>query len=116
MKLIASITLIVVFIFGVIKMREVSSEIKNSWFRELSNSNKLKVTSKVKDNWKKTIILLAITIAAMLILVSLFIGKTHNNDNLISICMLVVSIIVLLFIIYYNKQFKKDLNNFKNQI
>ena len=115
MKFIASISLIAVFIFGIIKMREASSEIKSIWFRELSNSNKLKVTSKVKENWKKTIIL-AITIAAMLIIISLFIGKTHNNDNLVSIVMLIVSIIVLFFIIYYNKKFKKELNNFKNQI
>ena len=116
MKFIASISLIAVFIFGIIKMRKASSEIKSIWFRELSNSNKLKVTSKVKENWKKTIILLAITIAAMLIIISLFIGKTHNNDNLVSIVMLIVSIIVLFFIIYYNKKFKKELNNFKNQI
>ena len=51
MKFIASISLIAVFIFGIIKMREASSEIKSIWFRELSNSNKLKVTSKEEYCW-----------------------------------------------------------------
>ena len=78
MKFIASISLIAVFIFGIIKMREASSEIKSIWFRELSNSNKLKVTSKVKEIFRE------LSKKPRFVFNKLFSIKKHNKQEVVT--------------------------------
>ena len=109
MKIINLLLLIAVFIFGVIQMRKSSSIIKTDWFKSLSYNKKLQTTSKIKSNWKTSIILLAIIVCAMLILISSFIGKTHYYENIINISILIVSGVVAIFLIINNKKLSKDI-------
>ena len=85
MKIINILLLVSVFIFGIIQMRKSSSIIRTDWFKNLSYNEKLTITAEIKDNWKTSIILLAIIVCAMLILISSFIGKTHYYENIINI-------------------------------
>ena len=109
MKIINVLLLIAVFIFGVIQMRKSSSIIKTDWFKSLSYNEKLKITSKIKSNWKTSIILLAIIVCAMLILISSFIGKTNYYENIINILILIISVIVIIFLIINNKKLSNDI-------
>ena len=70
MKIINILLLVSVFIFGIIQMRKSSSIIRTDWFKNLSYNEKLTITAEIKDNWKTSIILLAIIVCAMLILIS----------------------------------------------
>ena len=111
MKIINLLLLIAVFIFGVIQMRKSSSIIKTDWFKSLSYNEKLKITSKIKSNWKTSIILLAIIVCAMLILISSFIGKTNYYENIINILILIISVIVTIFLIINNQKLEKNIKN-----
>lgn len=109
MKIINVLLLISVFIFGIIQMRKSSSIIKTDWFRNLSYNQKIETTSKIKSNWKTSIILLAIIVCAMLILISSFIGKTHYYENIINVLILIISIIVTILLIINNKKLSNDI-------
>ncbi|MDU2489079.1 MAG: hypothetical protein E7D27_00625 [Clostridium celatum] len=109
MKIINLLLLISVFIFGIIQMRKSSSIIKTDWFKNLSYNEKIEITSKIKSNWKTSIILLAIIVCAMLILISSFIGKTHYYENIINVLILIISIIVTIFLIINNKKLSNDI-------
>lgn len=109
MKIINLLLLISVFIFGIIQMRKSSSIIKTDWFKNLSYNEKIETTSKIKSNWKTSIILLAIIVCAMLILISSFIGKTHYYENIINVLILIISIIVTIFLIINNKKLSNDI-------
>lgn len=111
MKIINLLLLIAVFIFGVIQMRKSSSIIKTDWFKSLSYNEKLETTSKIKSNWKTSIILLAIIVCAMLILISSFIGKTHYYENIINILILIVEVIVTIFLVINNQKLEKNIKN-----
>ncbi|MBM6820821.1 MULTISPECIES: hypothetical protein [Clostridia] len=111
MKIINLLLLIAVFIFGVIQMRKSSSIIKTDWFKSLSYNEKLETTSKIKSNWKTSIILLAIIVCAMLILISSFIGKTHYYENTINILILIVGVIVTIFLVINNQKLEKNIKN-----
>lgn len=109
MKIINVLLLISVFIFGIIQMRKSSSIIRTDWFRNLSYNQKIETTSKIKSNWKTSIILLAIIVCAMLILISSFIGKTHYYENIINVLILIISIIVTILLIINNKKLSNDI-------
>lgn len=109
MKIINIIILISVFILGIIKMRKSSSIIRSDWFKTLSYDDKIKIVAKVKKNWKNTIFLLSIVVCAMLVLLSLFIGETHNYSGVVNILILVTSIVVAILIIMDNKSFNRDI-------
>lgn len=109
MKIINILLLIAVFIFGVIQMRKSSSIIKTDWFKSLSYNEKLKTTSKIKNNWKTSIILLAIIVCAMLILISSFIGKSNYYENIINVSILIINIIVTILLIVNNQKLLKDI-------
>ncbi len=109
MKIINLLLLISVFIFGIIQMRKSSSIIKTDWFKNLSYNEKIETTSKIKSNWKTSIILLAIIVCAMLILISSFIGKTHYYENIINVLILIIIIIVTIFLIINNKKLSNDI-------
>ena len=109
MKIINLLLLIAVFIFGVIQMRKSSSIIKTDWFKSLSYNEKLETTSKIKSNWKTSIILLAIVVCAMLILISSFIGKTHYYESTINMLILIINIVVTILLILNNQKLSKDI-------
>ena len=109
MKIINLLLLISVFIFGIIQMRKSSSIIKTDWFKSLSYNEKLEITSKIKSNWKTSIILLAIIVCAMLILISSFIGKTHYYENIINVLISIISIIVTILLIINNKKLSDNI-------
>ena len=109
MKIINILLLIAVFIFGVIQMRKSSSIIKTDWFKSLSYNEKLKTTSKIKNNWKTSIILLAIIVCEMLILISSFIGKSNYYENIINVSILIINIIVTILLIVNNQKLSKDI-------
>ena len=111
MKIVNILLLIAIFIFGIIQMRKSSSIIKTDWFKNLSYNEKIKTTSKIKSNWKTSIILLSIIVCAMLILISSFIGKTHYYENIINILIFITSVIVTIFLIINNQKLLKDLKN-----
>ena len=97
-------------------MKKISSILKTSFFKDLPYNDKIKITSMVKDNWKHTIIALAVIVCGILIVASSFIGKVHNYDTIINIAMIILSIVDSLFILYNNKKFNKNLNKFKAKI
>lgn len=109
MKIINILLLVSVFIFGIIQMRKSSSIIRTDWFKNLSYNEKLTITAEIKDNWKTSIILLAIIVCAMLILISSFIGKTHYYENIINIAIFIVSILVVVGLVINNRKFNKDI-------
>ncbi|MBP3915217.1 MULTISPECIES: hypothetical protein [unclassified Clostridium] len=109
MKIINILLLVSVFIFGIIQMRKSSSIIRTDWFKNLSYNEKLTITAEIKDNWKTSIILLAIIVCAMLILISSFIGKTHYYENIINISILIINIIVTILLIVNNQKLSKDI-------
>lgn len=109
MKIFNIIILIGVFIFGVYQMKISSSIIKTDWFKGLSYNERIKATSKIKGNWKVSILLLAVIVCEMLILISSFIGKTHYYENIINISMIVVSTIVTILLIINNQKLNKDI-------
>ena len=104
MRILNIVFLIIIFIFGVFQMRSSSSVLKTDWFKSLSYNEKINTTGKVKANWKRSIILLAITICEMLILISSFIGKNHNHEDIINI-----SAIVTISLIINNQKLNKEL-------
>ena len=109
MKIINILLLVSVFIFGIIQMRKSSSIIRTDWFKNLSYNEKLTITAEIKDNWKTSIILLAIIVCAMLILISSFIGKTHYYENIIYISILIINILVTILLIVNNQKLSKDI-------
>ena len=109
MKIINILLLVSVFIFGIIQMRKSSSIIRTDWFKNLSYNEKLTITAEIKDNWKTSIILLAIIVCAMLIFISSFIGKTHYYENIINISILIINIIVTILLIVNNQKLSKDI-------
>lgn len=109
MKITNILLLIAVFIFGIIQMRKSSSVIKTEWFKNLSYNEKLKITAKIKGNWKASIILLAIIVCTMLILISSFIGKIHYYENIINMLILIINIIVTILLIVNNQKLLKDI-------
>ena len=109
MKIINILLLVSVFIFGIIQMRKSSSIIRTDWFKNLSYNEKLTITAEIKDNWKTSIILLAIIVCAMLILISSFIGKTHYYENIVNIAIFIVSILVVVGLVINNRKFNKDI-------
>lgn len=109
MKIVNIILLIIIFIFGVFQMRSSSSVLKTDWFKKLTYNEKINTTGKVKANWKRSIILLAITVCEMLILISSFIGKNHNYENVINIVLLIISAIVTISLIVNNQKLNKEL-------
>lgn len=109
LRIINVLLLISVFLFGIFQMKKASSIIKCDWFKNLSYDEKLITTGKIKSNWKISIILLSIIVCEMLILISLFIGKTHYYENIINILILIVSIIVIFSLIINNKKLMKDI-------
>ena len=68
MRILNIVILIIIFIIGVLQMRSNSSILKTDWFKSLSYNEKINTTGKVKANWKRSIILLAITIFLILYL------------------------------------------------
>lgn len=109
MKIINIVLLIFVFIFGIFQMRKSSAIIKTEWFKDLSNNEKRLTTSKIKENWKISIILMSILVCEMLILISSFIGKTHYYENIINISILIINIIVTILLIVNNQKLSKDI-------
>lgn len=109
MKITNILLLIAVFIFGIIQMRKSSSVIKTEWFKNLSYNEKLKITTKIKYNWKASIILLSIIVCTMLILISSFIGKIHYYENVINMLILIINIIVTILLIVNNQKLSKDI-------
>ena len=109
MKILNILVLIAVFVFGIFQMQKSSSILKTDWFKSLSYNEKLETTSKVKGNWKTSIILLAILVCEMLILISSFIGKTHYYENIINISILIVSGVVAIFLVNNNQKLSKDI-------
>ena len=109
MKIINIVLLIFVFIFGIFQMRKSSAIIKTEWFKDLSNNEKRLTTSKIKENWKISIILMSILVCDMLILISSFIGKTHYYENIINIAIFIVSILVVVGLVINNRKFNKDI-------
>lgn len=111
MRILNIVFLIIIFIFGVFQMRSSSSVLKTDWFKSLSYNEKINTTGKVKANWKRSIILLAITVCEMLILISSFIGKNHNHEDIINIALLTISAIVTISLIINNQKLNKELKN-----
>ena len=109
MRILNIVFLIIIFIFGVFQMRSSSSVLKTDWFKSLSYNEKLKTTSKIKNNWKTSIILLAIIVCAMLILISSFIGKSNYYENIINVSILIINIIVTILLIVNNQKLLKDI-------
>lgn len=108
-KIINILLLISVFVFGIFQMKKASSIIKYDWFKNLSYDEKLITTSKIKSNWKISIILLSIIVCEMLILISSFIGKTNYYENTIDILISIVSIIVIVSLIINNQKLMNDI-------
>ena len=109
MRILNIVFLIIIFIFGVFQMRSSSSVLKTDGFKSLSYNEKINTTGKVKANWKRSIILLAITVCEMLILISSFIGKNHNHEDIINIALLTISAIVTISLIINNQKLNKEL-------
>lgn len=111
MKILNITLLISVFLFGIIQMKKSSSIIKTDWFKGLSYNEKIKITSKIKYNWKISIILLSIIICEMLILISSFIGKIHYYENVINMLILLTSIVITILLIINNQKLSNNIKN-----
>ena len=109
MRTLNIVVIILVFIFGIYQMRNASSVLNTDWFKNLNYNDKLKTTSIVKGNWKISIILLSIVVCEMLILISSFIGKNHNHEDIINIALLTISAIVTISLIINNQKLNKEL-------
>ena len=116
MGYISLIAVVVTLILGVIEMKKASAYIELDWYKSLGNQKKREMTSLIKNNWKTSIILIAINIGAGLVSVSTFMGKKNSNNTVVNISVIIVVAIVAVILILNNKKLATLIEKFRMKI
>lgn len=106
------VTIIFVFIVGIIFMKKATSILEVEKFKKLSYTDKVEVTSNIKSNWKLSILLLSVLVCELLVLISFFIGKTtFSYENTVNISIIIINVIILILLYLNNIKIEKYFKN-----
>lgn len=115
MQITALMTLIIVAIYIVVEMNKSQKILKSNWFINLDRNDKIKITTFLKDFWKKDIILVALLVCWIMIIIATFIGDGINYEQQVSILAILYSAITIVILILGKKKYYSDINNFKGK-
>lgn len=111
-KIISILTLVIVFVCGVLTMQTSNALSKTKEYKDLDKANKQLLIGKVKSHWRVNIILMSILVVMLLIILGTLMGKTNNYENVISVGTSCVGILLLGGIIINKKNFEKEVKGF----